>query len=104
MRHLYRPKRVVDVAAIFTVDDMTSETAAVMKAISENTYVVPAKEETKRETLSTFRHYGTLAVVVFAIVFIAPRLTDPKIIGGLLAIAMILYGIPKAVKTIKGDD
>jgi hypothetical protein len=105
LMHLVRQGgvKLVDVTAVLAVHDMTPIASETMKTVSENTYAVPAREQTKRARWSTAKHFGTLGVIAFAIYELASKLTDPRLAAGLLALALLIFAFLKAKKAL-GDD
>jgi hypothetical protein len=89
---------------VTNVQHLTPEAATAMQKVAEHTYAVPAREQTKRALHATIQHYGSIGFGAFVLVKVLPTLTDPWVAGGLVALAMVIFGIIRAIKTIKGES
>jgi hypothetical protein len=95
---------VVDVDLNIT-QHMSPAAAETIQKVAEQTYAIPAREQTKRAWLVTARHFGTLAFAVFVVVYVLPKLTgDPLVIAKMGALAMVIYGVIRIIKVVKGRD
>jgi hypothetical protein len=93
--------KVVDLT-LTTVQDMTPAAADAIKKVSENTYVIPAREQTRRAWLLTGRHYGSIAAVVVLVWLILPKIAEPLVIAGLVALALVIAAVLRAIKMFRG--
>jgi|HubBroStandDraft_6_1064221.scaffolds.fasta_scaffold318304_3 hypothetical protein len=86
------------------ITDITPIASDTMKKVADSTYERPAEEQTKRAYVAFAQTVVVCVLIGWIVVQVLPKLTDPRIIGGLVAIAVIIFGIPRAIKVFKGGE
>jgi hypothetical protein len=82
---------------------MSEVAAETHKRVAELTHSIPAKETTKRAWLQTARHCGSIGASLLALWWLLPSLKNPYVVGGLVALCVLIFGVLRAIKMFKGD-
>jgi len=95
--------RLVDLT-LRSTQDMTPIAADTMKEVAESTYAVPAREETKRAAMTMVVNLAGIGAAAFVVIKLLPKLTDPVVVGTLFGIGIVIFGVLRIIKALKGGD